>query len=166
MIARSSPGAILEDDATLTLPPVVLPHAIVGTPLDLGGTVSATSIISQSFVFARAANFNGILAASSFTLPRFSKGGWHINLSVSYVFSGTVSTDAIDGVGITESTGVTEVTKVWAIIRAASPLQNSSSHELWLILPDDGTRLVITTSATVAADNMGIIAAIVANKLW
>lgn len=167
MLARSSAGAVLEDDGILTVPPVVLPHAIIGTPLDLANAaVLSTATLNQSFIFSTGIVRTGIGALSIANCPIFARGLWHLTGLFSYSFSGTLSVATLDRVYITTIDSSTNLQILFLKHRCANNMNSDASFEFWLILPEPGPRLVVQLDATVALDFASIDLSLVANKIW
>ena len=165
MIARSSQGAILEDDAFVTCPPVVLPSVVVGTPLDLTNLVGVTSVLNGSFFNSQSILQVGAQVAKTQNFPAFGKGMWHVTTVLQYAFTGTANSAASDGIVSTTFDGVTDLAAIWQTVRTGNNRMDIS-YVHWLCLPDEGARFVLKLAASVALDVVMISASINASKLW
>jgi len=166
MLARSSQGAVIEDDGQLTLSPIVLPQVIVGTPIDLSNIALAASVMNQSFIWGSTAAANGVAAGSTVNAPKFAKGMWHLKLLVDYAFSGTVNFAALDAINLTKLDGTTVFVNLVSRQRLVSPAVFNNSYEFWICLPDDGSRFQAALAATVAGDLLQMNFTFIANKIW
>mgnify|MGYP001608488280 CR=1 FL=1 len=167
MIARSSHGVVLEDgDAVVQVPAVVLPSAIVGTPLDLTNLAGVTSILNGSFFNSQSILQVGAQIAKTQNFPIFGKGMWHITSIMQYAFTGTANSAAPDGLVLTSLNGITDLVAIWQTVRTGTNNHVDLVFEHWLCIPDDGARFILKLAASVALDVVMLSVSINASKLW
>ncbi len=163
--ARSSPGAITEDDAELHLPPVIAGIAIVGTPIDETATPPSADILNQSFAGGNQVRATGAVAASSANCQRFSKGMWHIRGRYIFQFTGTTNNANDAFLQLTNKAGVV-VVSTWVEVAIVTGTNLVTEIDVWLSLPEDGCRFVLSIPATIAGDVIKTSFRFLANKIW
>jgi hypothetical protein len=120
----------------------------------------------QSFVFQIDAGVNGVTGAQTSTLPIFGKGMWHLRIVINYLFVGTVNHLARDTVKLTKIDGTTNLVFIWVTARDAASINKEQTIDMWIALPEDGSRLFMDTAAGVAGDVSTFSTFLLANKLF
>lgn len=161
-IAAATRGSIMEPgDGELIVDPVLWNTGILGAPIH--SLVSDPAIVTSTHIDVAAIQASGVSGSQTAAVITLGAGIWHLQLSVTAIFTGTTDVNSESGCSLVDPSG--NARALFSAPHVASASAKIYERSMFLVLPTNSWILRISHDATVAGDNVAVRGSCLATKL-